>query len=102
MGRLRLAALLALSAGLAGATDLATPAEKVRSSLAEAGLDRVNVSLDTVRADTFHTITRRDRFDDVVAGLAAAQAAAISGVPGWRAAPAASSIGCDPTAPTAP
>ncbi|MFC6663950.1 hypothetical protein ACFP9V_00270 [Deinococcus radiopugnans] len=39
MGRLRLAALLALSAGLAGATDLATPAEKVRSSLAEAGLE---------------------------------------------------------------
>lgn len=31
--------LLALSTGFAGATDLATPAEKVRSSLAEAGLE---------------------------------------------------------------
>ena len=30
-------------------------------ALAEAGLDRVNVSLDTVRAADFHTITRRDR-----------------------------------------
>lgn len=47
MGRLRLAALLALSAGLAGATDLATPAEKVRSSLAEAGLE---VSFDRAEA----------------------------------------------------
>src|SRR6478735_6373514 len=30
-------------------------------TLAAAGLDRVNVSLDTVRRDTFETITRRDR-----------------------------------------
>src|SRR5512138_1147289 len=29
-------------------------------ALAEAGLDRINVSLDTVRAETFHRITRRD------------------------------------------
>jgi cyclic pyranopterin phosphate synthase len=35
------------------------------------------VSLDTVRADTFNTITRRDRLDDVVAGLAAAEAAGL-------------------------
>jgi cyclic pyranopterin phosphate synthase len=47
-------------------------ARRVRT-LAEAGLDRVNVSLDTVRADRFHAITRRDRFDDVLAGLAAAK-----------------------------
>ena len=30
-------------------------------ALAEAGLDRVNVSLDTVRSETFHELTRRDR-----------------------------------------
>ena len=42
-------------------------------ALAEAGLDRVNVSLDTVRPETFLEITRRDRMKDVVAGLAAAQ-----------------------------
>jgi cyclic pyranopterin phosphate synthase len=38
-------------------------------ALAAAGLDRVNVSLDTVRADTFEQITRRQRLADVVAGL---------------------------------
>jgi len=45
--------------------------------LAAAGLDRINVSLDTVRADTFVAITRRDRLHDVVAGLAAAHEAGL-------------------------
>ncbi len=49
-------------------------------ALADAGLDRVNVSLDTVRRETFHEITRRDRFDDVVAGLEAAEAAGLGPV----------------------
>ena len=47
------------------------------AALAEAGLDRVNVSLDTIRSETFHTITRRDRFHDVIAGLEAARAAGL-------------------------
>jgi cyclic pyranopterin phosphate synthase len=42
---------------------------RTASALADAGLDRVNVSLDTVRSDTFTEITRRARLDDVVAGL---------------------------------
>ncbi len=46
-------------------------------ALKAAGLDRVNVSLDTVRSDTFHTITRRDRFHDVVEGLVAARDAGL-------------------------
>ena len=46
-------------------------------ALADAGLNRANVSLDTVRRDTFHEITRRDRLDDVIAGLAAAEAAGL-------------------------
>jgi GTP 3',8-cyclase len=46
-------------------------------TLKAAGLDRVNVSLDTVRPDTFRTITRRDRFHDVVEGLAAARDAGL-------------------------
>ncbi|CAJ1496638.1 GTP 3',8-cyclase MoaA [[Mycobacterium] burgundiense] len=46
-------------------------------ALAEAGLDRVNVSLDTVDAAHFAAITRRDRLQDVIAGLAAAQAAGL-------------------------
>jgi cyclic pyranopterin phosphate synthase len=42
-------------------------------ALHEAGLDRVNVSLDTIRPDTFQDLARRDRLKDVLAGLAAAQ-----------------------------
>jgi GTP 3',8-cyclase len=54
--------------------------ERVASALAAAGVDRVNVSLDTVRQDTFRTITRRDRLNDVVKGLAAASAAGLAPV----------------------
>ncbi|WP_420846677.1 GTP 3',8-cyclase MoaA [Nocardioides caldifontis] len=50
---------------------------RTASALAAAGLDRVNVSLDTVRRTTFQELTRRDRLDDVVAGLAAADAAGL-------------------------
>jgi cyclic pyranopterin phosphate synthase len=46
-------------------------------ALAEAGLDRVNISLDTVRPATFLQITRRERLHDVVAGLAAAHSAGL-------------------------
>ena len=53
---------------------------KTAASLAEAGLNRVNVSLDTVRRETFHEVTRRDRLDDVVEGLAAAEAAGLGPV----------------------
>jgi cyclic pyranopterin phosphate synthase len=49
-------------------------------ALAEAGLDRVNVSLDTVRTADFATITRRDRLHDVVAGLEAAAEAGLGPV----------------------
>ncbi|WP_101524533.1 GTP 3',8-cyclase MoaA [Nocardioides houyundeii] len=54
--------------------------QRTAVALREAGLDRVNVSLDTVRSDTFAQITRRDRFHDVVAGLAAAKAAGLGPV----------------------
>ncbi|MFC4784950.1 GTP 3',8-cyclase MoaA [Nocardioides sp. MAHUQ-72] len=50
---------------------------RTAAALADAGLDRINVSLDTVRPETFHEITRRDRFADVVAGLEAARAAGL-------------------------
>jgi GTP 3',8-cyclase len=40
--------------------------------LRAAGLDRVNISLDTLRPATFTTLTRRDRHADVLAGIAAA------------------------------
>jgi cyclic pyranopterin phosphate synthase len=54
--------------------------QRTASALAEAGLDRVNVSLDTVRRADFETITRRDRLHDVVAGLEAAAAAGLGPV----------------------
>jgi cyclic pyranopterin phosphate synthase len=47
------------------------------AGLAAAGLDRVNVSLDTLDPARFHTITFRDRHSDVLAGLAAADAAGL-------------------------
>ncbi len=54
--------------------------ERRAADLAEAGLDRVNVSLDTIRADTFREITRRDRIDDVLGGLKAARDAGLGPV----------------------
>jgi GTP 3',8-cyclase len=48
--------------------------------LREAGLDRLNVSLDTLSAETFKTLTRRDRLPDVLAGLTAAAAAGLAPV----------------------
>lgn len=53
---------------------------RIAPTLAEAGLDRVNVSLDTVDADTFEKLTRRRRLDDVLAGLAAAARAGLTPV----------------------
>ncbi|SPM40509.1 Molybdenum cofactor biosynthesis enzyme MoaA [Mycobacterium numidiamassiliense] len=50
------------------------------AALAKAGLDRVNVSLDSVNRDHFAAITRRDRLADVLAGLAAAQQAGLTPV----------------------
>jgi cyclic pyranopterin phosphate synthase len=42
-------------------------------TLRDAGLTRVNVSLDTLDPQRFHQIARRDRFHEVIAGLAAAR-----------------------------
>lgn len=54
--------------------------ERTAVALAAAGLDRVNVSLDTVRATDFATITRRDRLPDVISGLEAARGAGLDPV----------------------
>jgi cyclic pyranopterin phosphate synthase len=50
---------------------------RTAQALADAGLDRINASIDSVRPETFATITRRDRLADVVAGLEAAKAAGL-------------------------
>jgi cyclic pyranopterin phosphate synthase len=46
--------------------------ERLAVPLRDAGLDRVNVSLDTLDRDRFLTLTRRDRHADVLKGLRAA------------------------------
>jgi cyclic pyranopterin phosphate synthase len=51
--------------------------ERVAAALAAAGLDRVNVSLDTLDREIFAQITRRDRLDDVLRGLIAADEAGL-------------------------
>ena len=48
---------------------------RLAAPLRAAGLDRVNVSLDTLQADRFVALARRDRLADVIEGLAAAEAA---------------------------
>jgi cyclic pyranopterin phosphate synthase len=45
---------------------------EVLPDLIAAGLRRVNISLDTLRRDRFHELTRRDRLDEVLDGIAAA------------------------------
>ena len=50
------------------------------AGLKAAGLDRLNVSLDTLRPEVFRKLTRRDRLDDVLTGLAAAPAAGLTPV----------------------
>jgi cyclic pyranopterin phosphate synthase len=50
---------------------------RLAEPLRAAGLDRINVSLDTLRPDTFKVLSKRDRLADVLAGLAAAASAGI-------------------------
>jgi cyclic pyranopterin phosphate synthase len=50
------------------------------AALKAAGLDRINISLDTLRPEVFRKLTRRDRLDDVLTGLAAATAAGLAPV----------------------
>lgn len=65
--------------------DLALTTNGVRlpalaSELAAAGLRRVNVSLDSLRRETFLALTRRDELDRVIAGIDAALAAGLAPV----------------------
>ena len=52
--------------------------EKVAQPLVDAGLTRINISLDTLDRDRFKLMTHRDRIDDVFAGIKAAQDAGIN------------------------
>jgi cyclic pyranopterin phosphate synthase len=50
------------------------------ADLKHAGLQRLNISLDTLREETFQKISRRDGLDRVLAGIAAAQAAGFENI----------------------
>lgn len=52
--------------------------ERVAGSLVEAGLRRINVSLDTLNQKRFHEMTRRDRLPEVLAGIDAAAEAGLN------------------------
>ncbi|CAN7433843.1 GTP 3',8-cyclase MoaA [Knoellia sp. LjRoot47] len=54
--------------------------DRLAAPLAAAGLNRVNVSLDTVDPAEFADLTRRDRLHDVEAGLSAARDAGLTPV----------------------
>jgi molybdenum cofactor biosynthesis protein A len=54
--------------------------DRLAPALRAAGLDRVNVSLDTLDPARFTALTRRPRLDAVLAGLAGAAAAGLSPV----------------------
>ena len=51
--------------------------DRLAPRLADAGLDRINVSLDTLSAERFARLTHRDRHADVMRGLAAAATAGL-------------------------
>jgi GTP 3',8-cyclase len=50
---------------------------RMARQLVDAGLDRANVSIDTLNQERFRELTRRDRLPDVLAGVAAAAAAGL-------------------------
>jgi cyclic pyranopterin phosphate synthase len=54
--------------------------DRLARPLADAGLDRVNVSLDTLDRARFAALAHRDRLDDVLLGLTAARVAGLEPV----------------------
>jgi cyclic pyranopterin phosphate synthase len=72
--------LVEMLAAVPGIDDLALTTNGIllaeqAEALRRAGLRRVNISLDTLREETFQRITRRQGLDRVLAGIAAAQQA---------------------------
>ncbi len=52
--------------------------KKLAAPLAQAGLDRVNVSVDTLDAEKFHRLTRWGKLEDVWQGIVAAEQAGLA------------------------
>jgi cyclic pyranopterin phosphate synthase len=83
LARLGLPQFVRMIADIPGIDDLSmttngTLLARHAQALADAGLHRVNISLDTLHPDRFQQITRRDRLDRVWAGIEAAHAAGLT------------------------
>ncbi len=81
--RVDLEEIVARSASVAGGASLSLTTngiglDKRIDGLVDAGLTRVNISLDTVDRDHFARLTRRDRLPAVLAGIEAARRAGIT------------------------
>src|SRR4051794_21906789 len=81
--RRNLVGIVARTAAMGAEVSLTTNGiglSRLAAPLAEAGLHRVNVSLDTLDRETFNRLAHRDRLQDVLDGLAAAERAGLSPV----------------------
>lgn len=77
--------LLAMLARIQGIDDISLTTngvllQRYADELKSAGLRRINVSLDSLRSDRFHRITRMGNLDDVLRGIEAARQAGLNPV----------------------
>jgi cyclic pyranopterin phosphate synthase len=77
-----LAGIVARTAGLRPRPEMSITTNgiglaRTAQALRDAGLDRINVSLDTLRPEAFQELARRDRLPEVLDGMAAAAAAGL-------------------------
>ena len=80
-----LAGIVARTAGLRPRPEMSITTNgiglaRMAGPLRDAGLDRINVSLDTLRPEAFRELARRDRLPEVLDGMAAAAAAGLAPV----------------------
>jgi GTP 3',8-cyclase len=83
--RAELPRLVRMLAGIPGIDDLALTTNGIlldeqAAELRAAGLQRLNISLDTLSEETFQKISRREGLDRVLAGIAAAQHAGFTNI----------------------
>src|SRR4030042_1760088 len=83
--RARLQELVAMLAGIDGIDDISLTTNGVHlkqhaAELKQAGLKRVNVSLDSLKRDKFERISRQDKLNDVLQGIEASKTCGLNPV----------------------